>query len=240
MKLSSCAKIRIERFRKSFRGSPRTLLNSVPSNNWKSNHIPTIRLRRNYALPSQAASNSDFCFHLDRTLSQWGAKRLGAIGSTEFVSQIKKAAGKLDSLSSLRIESIDYNIDESASDLWEVIAELRITAGDARLVSGTKAIHHLLPDLLPPMDNEYTGSFFFYPGAIYRKSSKGERLEGKYFKAMFPAFVDLARDLAPELNSFVSANSFNTSIPKTLDNAIIGFMELERHRTDNELFDSLE
>jgi hypothetical protein len=29
-------------------------------------------------------------------------------------------------------------------------------------VPGTKALHHLLPDLVPPMDRAWTGAFFHW------------------------------------------------------------------------------
>ena len=250
MEIKEDAVRRIEGFKESFRRYPRTLLDAVPSAQWKPNHIRAITIRRRYKLPSQAAGESDFRSHLDRTLSAWGAYRPGgSVGGAEFARQIKRTADRVDLLGTRRIESIDWRTDEITEELWQAIAELKITGGDARLVSGTKAIHHLLPDLLPPMDNEYTSRFFFYRGAIYRRSNDGNRLEGEYFKAMFRAFAELARDLEPQLKRFTSSDDFNTSIPKTLDNAIIGFMisgtqdisdSSSLFITGNKLFDSLE
>lgn len=37
---------------------------------------------------------------------------------------------------------------------------LNIVTNKARVVAATKTLHHLLPDLVPPMDRAWTGTFF--------------------------------------------------------------------------------
>jgi hypothetical protein len=45
-------------------------------------------------------------------------------------------------------------------ELWQLIDNLGIVENEAKLVSGSKALHHLLPDLVVPMDRAYTQKFF--------------------------------------------------------------------------------
>ena len=79
---------------------------------------------------------------------------------TDSSMKSEKAACKLDHLSDLDITNTNYDVGAATDRLWDVIGKLKITTADARIVSGTKAIHHLVPDLIPPMDNRYTGEFF--------------------------------------------------------------------------------
>lgn len=55
----------------------------------------------------------------------------------------------------------DAELDRAAGRLWAVIERIELGPARAKLVAGTKALHHLLPELVPPMDGEYTLSFFF-------------------------------------------------------------------------------
>ena len=104
--------------------------------------------------------------------------------------------------------------------LWRVIQTLSITRGKARIVSGTKTIHHLIPDLIPPMDVRYTGRFF----GKHREIAQVAR-QRSVFRLIFRAFIDLAKCISTnsEFMAYVGTG-FHTSLPKAMDNAIIGFM----------------
>jgi len=41
-----------------------------------------------------------------------------------------------------------------------LVSGLAVVDNKARIVAGTKTLHHLLPDLVPPMDRAWTGAFF--------------------------------------------------------------------------------
>jgi hypothetical protein len=42
--------------------------------------------------------------------------------------------------------------------LWMVVESLGVVENVAKIVAGTKTLHHLLPDLVVPMDRAWTGS----------------------------------------------------------------------------------
>ena len=49
------------------------------------------------------------------------------------------------------------------------ISGLRISASETQIVAGSRALHHVLPELVPPIDREHTIQFFYgykrpYPG----------------------------------------------------------------------------
>jgi hypothetical protein len=48
---------------------------------------------------------------------------------------------------------------EAAAIAWDVIAHVKVSASQTQIVAGSKFLHHLLPDLVPPMDRQYTFTF---------------------------------------------------------------------------------
>lgn len=232
MDLNVDARDRVARFKEAFRDNPHALLGAIPTTDvdaWKKSHIHTIELRRNHRLPSEAAADEKFLKALHQLLIDWYGNRSWHIVDYDdmFRCKVKEAAKHLDRLNGYRIE--DAMTTNVTCELWDVIAKLRVTNAEARIVSGTKTIHHLVPNLIPPMDNQYTGDFFLGYGVG----------QGGYtvFRRMYSTYVHLARCLRIQLIELeakfrADRNSFNTSIPKILDNAVIGFMKLESRITD--------
>jgi len=91
---------------------------------------------------------------------------------------------------------------------------LRITATGVRLVACTKALHHLLPNLVVPIDRQFTGAFFGWN--TYDWQVKEERA----FKRAFVVFHEIAHKTRP--SQYVGAG-WNTSPSKVVDNAIVGY-----------------
>jgi hypothetical protein len=83
-----------------------------------------------------------------------------------------------------------------------------------------RPLHHLLPDLIPPIDRTYTLKFFLgrpylYPGR-----------DADYFRVLYPLFQEIAVRCSGEIHQFIATPSegMNTSVTKIIDNAILGFM----------------
>lgn len=120
-------------------------------------------------------------------------------------------------LEHLRIDdpSID---DERAARFWLIIKDLDTVLHkeghpvERKVVSGTKTLHPLLPNLVFPIDNKYTGMFFGL-------RDFGPHQE-KCFKDVFRRVVTIARAVAPQ--SYVG-EGWNSCTTKVLDNAIIGY-----------------
>ena len=178
------------------------------------------RRRRQFATPSEAAADDTFLWDLYVIVRAWYGTRawLMIAFDDRFKHEIRKAACNLDHLSDLDITNTNYDVGAATDRLWDVIGKLKITTADARIVSGTKAIHHLVPDLIPPMDNRYTGEFFL-------GYSIGQGSE-TVFSKIYQAFIDLARSLTCD-EKFMECvgRGFNTSVTKTVDNAIIGYVQ---------------
>jgi hypothetical protein len=49
---------------------------------------------------------------------------------------------------------------DAAAIAWGVIAHVKVSMFRTQIVAGSKFLHHLLPDLIPPIDRQYTFTFF--------------------------------------------------------------------------------
>jgi hypothetical protein len=77
----------------------------------------------------------------------------------------------------------------------------------------------VLPDLVPPIDRQYTFQFFTGQKAV---TSGDERA----FLEWFPYFAEIGRRAASEIRAAVERGGFMATGPaKVIDNAIIGFMQ---------------
>jgi hypothetical protein len=83
-----------------------------------------------------------------------------------------------------------------------------------KFVANSKIMHYLLPDLIPPMDRTHTAPFF-YERKIGIKKEKND------FWKILSKFKEIAVKL--NLTQDDLKNEWDTSIPKIIDNAIIGF-----------------
>jgi len=106
-------------------------------------------------------------------------------------------------------------VNEVSEELWQLLFNLNIIDNEAKLVSGSKALHHLLPDLVVPMDRAYTQKFFGWHNPIFQYGQRD------CFREAFSAFVEIASRVSPE--KFVKTG-WRSSRTKIIDNALIGMM----------------
>jgi len=184
-------------------------------------HLRTIELLRRFKTASDAARDEGFADSLAKTLKSWdiGVERYSAdlVPPQQFREQLRRTSMALAELEHLRIDDSALDTDRAARRIWLIIEDLDIVRYEGhpverKVASGTKALHHLLPNLVFPIDNEYTGTFF-------RWNDFGRRPE-ENFKSVFRQVAAIARAVSPQ--SYVG-EGWNTSVSKVLDNAIVGF-----------------
>jgi hypothetical protein len=180
-------------------------------------HQATIGLRRRLGSVGAAVDDALFVEELHRTLYAWGiGKRGSRLGSLERIHRaLQDRLHDLEALDHLMLETMsERDAGSVVPPLFELVASLDIVDNDARIVAGTKALHHLLPDLVPPMDRAWTGAFFGWStiDAQYRQ-------EGTFSRS-FLAMSWLARTVQP---SRLVGPGWRTSSTKVLDNALVGY-----------------
>ena len=101
------------------------------------------------------------------TLASWGLHRMGPgktklVDLPDLVHSFRRATDVLRKLEGLRIEAISLrDVNRTVDLIWPIIWDLKVGIGRTKIISAAKALHHLLPDVVPPIDREYTVQFFF-------------------------------------------------------------------------------
>jgi hypothetical protein len=123
--------------------------------------------------------------------------------------------------------------DINASDWTElkgVFCGIRCMASGTSLVGNSKVMAHLLPNLIPPVDREYTLKFLFrndqITNGIEVEWGKIEQVLQDFFYpvAQSPLFQSRAKGWLAHNDRFL----WDTSPLKILDNLVIGFSKIVR------------
>ena len=148
-------------------------------------------------------------------------KQAAKVGEFDaMVESFRAAAPVIERLWDLHISRLpNEDVNKVASVLWSVLGSLRVSTSATRIVAGSKALHHVLPNLVPPIDRQYTFQFFTGQKAV---TTGDERA----FLEWFPYFAEIGKRAADEINGAVARGGFMATGPaKVIDNAIIGFMQ---------------
>lgn len=188
-------------------------------------HHKTIQRLGILGTPSAATQDECFLEYLYATLTAWGLHRMGPKGAKlvsfeTFASSLRNHGSRLDAFCALRIESLaTHNVSSLSGSLWRIIEDIEVSATGSKIVAGSKTLHHLLPNLVPPIDREHTAEFFLWRNRMqYRQR--------EMFVDVFPHLVQLARNIRGRVDTYLG-RGFNTSLPKIVDNAIMGFVAVE-------------
>ena len=169
--------------------------------------------------------NDRFIEYIYAVLVSWGMHRMGNTATKlrsfrEFKHEILSQKIHIQDLSRFKIwELSQSDLSKAQPILRQVLDSMKTSKSEAHLVANTKVLHHLLPDLVPPIDRYYTLRYFGINTML--PSSKSA---GSIFKYLFPAFVKISATLRDKINKAVNLSNedWNTSFTKVIDNAIIG------------------
>jgi hypothetical protein len=179
-------------------------------------HLETIHRRREIGSAVGAVSDDQFRRALYRTLRAWG---IGSRGSRlkpfeEFAAILQRQAEAVSQFENMVLDEASLDVGSTAQALWEFMSRLTIVNNTAALVPVTKALHHVLPELVVPMDREYTQRFFGWQNPRFQY---GQR---ECFVEAFGTFAEIARAVNP---SQYVRKGWNSSRTKVIDNAVVGF-----------------
>jgi len=187
-------------------------------------HHKTSKLLQKYGNVADAITSTDFMESLYATLTSWGMHRMGKTNAKLADFEIMKysfleLSPQLERLQNVNLTNLDANeIPEIARQVWYIIKSLQVGVGAVKIVAGSKALHHVLPNLVPPIDREYTLQFFY--------RSKNIDLNGeKKFQEIFPFFQQIAILRQDEIyRSLAVRGEMHSSLTKVIDNAIVGYV----------------
>ena len=181
-------------------------------------HRETIDMRRSHTNVHSALKDEVFIDHFRRTLYAWGIGKRGSrlVPLAEFGQRLRDCSDEIASFENLRLDDPELDVTSVAKDLWQLIEHLGVVENKSLIVPGSKTLHHLLPDLVPPMDRAWTGAFFLW-------SMGSTEYEQRTFVKTLTSFAAIAQATNP--SSYVG-DEWRTSLTKILDNSVIGYCKL--------------
>ena len=179
-------------------------------------HRLTISRRLAFDGVAEALDDDTLIGDLYQTLQKWGIGRRASrlVPLPAFRAALRTQTARFQELETLRIDDPELDAAEVARRIWELIESLRIVENRSLIVPGTKTVHHLLPNLVPPMDRAWTGAFFLWSVAAPQSAQR---------TTFDRAFIQMARIGAATNPRNYVGSGWRTSLSKTIDNAIIGY-----------------
>jgi hypothetical protein len=179
-------------------------------------HRRTIQLRVNAGSAKNAINDNDFTWSLYETLRYWGMdyQKARRAPYPKFKDELQSKVDLISAFDNMRIDNPQLDILKISGELWQIMDTLEINENDVKLVACSKALHHILPDLVVPIDRRYTGAFF-------RKFESGfQNTEEETFLFAMGNFARIANATNPV--RYVG-RGWNTCRTKIIDNAIVGY-----------------
>ncbi|HEY2931071.1 MAG TPA: hypothetical protein VGK99_04940 [Acidobacteriota bacterium] len=177
------------------------------------------------------------------TLAAWGMHRMGDADRTktkltdweQFHGSILANASALGDFREYKILEIsDGDYSAALKRLRPIYESLRLSASGATVVVNSKALHHVLPEFIPPIDRQYTIRFFTQSPDRWRDSKGKFRLISlpSGLEAQFCTFCETCiafKHLADRVDRALFDNERNqhgVTAPKALDNAIVNYVRI--------------
>jgi hypothetical protein len=185
-------------------------------------YLTTIKLRGKFPTVRDALANDDFLQNVHSTLlGYFGLARSTKILPLElFRRELRRHE---QSIASFDGKNLAAGLSATCvEELWKLIQQLTTVECKRRLVSGTKTLHLLLPDLVVPVDGKYTGAFLFRYGTDFDAGDP----EQQTFRIAFAAFQTIAKAVDPK--NYVGKHPMHTTPTKVIDNGVMGFVERVR------------
>jgi len=142
----------------------------------------------------------------------------GAILSepADFKKTIKKHADTIESLAKVKLEKVKESDSGLINTIGSLFDHLHLTQTKSRLVTFSKTMHFLLPNLFMPIDRWYTLRFFYGHPPANQKAC---------FLEVFEQCRAFAHQHSEALKALENPNSrWNRNVPKIIDNVIIGYV----------------
>lgn len=183
-------------------------------------HVRAIERRMTHESVQSAIADDELLELIYAMLTSWGMHRMGPTGAKlvdfePFCDGIRRQSAVLEELEPVVITDVD-DVDAVVDKLWRAVSSARLSASGTQIVTGTKALHHLLPDLVPPIDRTYTIRFF-------HENTTMSRGDEDAFREVYPALVEIAARAGDHLK-VNDRSPMNTSRTKIIDNAIVGYV----------------
>lgn len=198
-------------------------------------HRATIQHVRRQTRPFAEWLPGDQRYHelLYATLTAWGMNSSGA--KLKDFQEFQRAVSYLASMDALErcrhieLEHLTHEYQPLVEELFEALSDDRqakIMRSSSITVGSSKLLHHLLPDLFPPIDREFTKSAL----ELFDDENKLPN-EWDTFKTFWHILAFFRKVVCAKTSKRIrerwlndgQKHPMNTSIPKVIDNAFIAY-----------------
>ena len=170
-----------------------------------------------------------FVEYVYAVLPSWGMHRMGGGPKMREFGEFRSSLQVVWPIALQLQEKTPGSLGESGwTSLRAVFCGIRCMASGTSLVGNSKVMAHLLPNLIPPVDREYTLKFLFGHGQITNGidaewTKLVQILNGFFYPvAQSPLFQPKADEWLTQNNRF----KWDTSALKIIDNLVIGVSKM--------------
>ncbi len=185
-------------------------------------HQKAIQSLRSCKSLSEAVLSDDFYDWIYATLASWGMHRMGKNNTklrnlNEIKLSVREQISIIKDLQHLSLTDLRHsNVEQIGKIIWTLISNIRVSVAEAKIGANSKLLHHILPDLIPPIDRTYTFNFFYDRNMLSIP-------EEDAFSEIFQRLHKIAAANKDHITSLIDS-SWNTSSTKVIDNAIVGYV----------------
>lgn len=184
-----------------------------------------IEMRNSAIQYSDIFANDSYIHQAYITLPEWNMQQRGAklVDEKTFISSIRLQKDILIKLSRYCLEKLNSEeINKILVDTDLLFQNLQVMATKARIVGVSKTLHFFLPHLIMPIDRENVLYYLYQT----KNSPTNPEKELSWFKEIFVEYSTYC-NVIHLTKKDVDGIGWNTSIPKLIDNAIIGWFAME-------------
>jgi hypothetical protein len=167
-------------------------------------------------------------------MPSWGMHRMGSRGAkmvdfNTFENEILRNSDLLLKLSSINYRNVDVN------EIVNILTKnIHVSTSNSFLVSSSKVVHHILPNLISPIDRNYSIRFIKNKKSNFGNKPININNEEAYclifLQGMYD-FIDSNENIMSKYLIDISDNenyNFNTNITKIFDNLIMVYVKENR------------
>jgi hypothetical protein len=160
------------------------------------------------------------------TLASWGMHRMGKGGSK--MQSFDNFSQSVEPLNDKIAEAQSFDFHDMTDIKWAVLKEIfqgvKVMASGTTIVGHSKAMHHMLPNVIPPIDREYT-LWFLHGNTAIKNDMENEWLLLK--DIISEVFIPIAsnKEFHSKARRWMARREdypWDTSVFKVVDNLIIG------------------
>ena len=158
------------------------------------------------------------------TLASWGMHRMGRGGSKmrtfeEFRASIEPLRPQIAAAQGFRPDGMR---EAEWFTLKHIFVSLRIMKSGTSLVGNSKVMHHMLPNIVPPIDRQYTLRYLYGATTIANDVDGEWRMMREIMSGFFLPVANDAEFSAKANRWIALQRPWDTSVMKVIDNVLIG------------------